>query len=247
MGSIGSNKLFERLGKNQPMEIKNKKPFFLIIVLGLVAVGFFYFKTSGNSFKVIEGEEEHTLKPELNSTQDLLPKSKIASKTPEESLSFYGSALKNLILGDVELSKLLSELEAMGLNPSRVEDKNDYTGNMTIIRTNENLPGTRYFHGQFFSNENGGHDLQHLSFDFEGGISDMSQIGNVLSQSMGISSTPEVSRDGYRKFRVNESYILWAKLLTKDDYNDMKSDPYKAYSQSDIGKVIRVAIEQEIH
>lgn len=229
------------------MEIKNKKIGIILAVIFSAALTFMYLKTCSNKLTLQNTSD--------SSKQDNVPNSGESSKKPKtfdqlkpmDSIVLYGSAMKEMISGEVDLDTFVDTLKEQGLSPTRTEDENEYTGNMTIVRTNNNLPGTRYFHGQFFSNDTGGHELQHLSFDFNGGAGSLAELGEKLSQAMGVNIKPERKRDGYRLYRVNDQYILWAKVLTQDDFSDLKSHPYKAYEQKEVGNLIRIALEQEIH
>lgn len=226
------------------MELKNKRNFLLLIVFIVAILGTLYFRMSGSSLKLIEDKND---KVSDFSKKNLIKSKSSVKLESTDSLRILGKTFANIISNEVDINMLMDELEGMQLAPSRVEDKNEYTGNMSIIRTGKNLTGTRYFHAQFFSNDNGGHDLQHLSFDYQGDKADLARVAQNLAQYMKIKSTPEISRAEYRKYRVNDKYIFWAKIFDKGDYINMKSHPYKAYTENDIGEVILVALEQEIH
>lgn len=219
------------------------------LVISLVVGVIIYFLINGNYQKKKSGvptnqvDSNKTIsKSEADSIQKLN-----RPKNQNESLTFIGKKLRGLIENKITLNELMKELEGIGLEPTKISDTNEYTGSMTIIRTKNTLPGTRYFHGQFFSNENGGAELQHLSFDFNGGVSQLDSLGSKLKESLGLTGPAEISRGGYRMYRIGDSHVMWAKVIDEKDYKDLKSDPYKAYTKDDIGRVIRIAVEQEIH
>lgn len=232
--------------------MKNNKNLVLaLITLCVVASIFFYFFRGSSSEKTQSTNQSKNNSIREASDSKKSTKSneviKARPKDPTKSLQLFGENLKELISGEKDIDGLMQELESLGLEPNRVSDTNQYTGNMTIVRTGKTLPGTRYFHAQFFSDDNGGNQLQHLSFDYSGGAGEIGRVGSMLAKTMNLSTPAEVSREGYRMYRIGDSHILWAKVIDREDYNDLKSDPYKAYSSDDIGKVIRIAVEQEIH
>lgn len=231
------------------MELKHKKALALFISSGTILFSFMFWRTSENGdLTQVQGDLE--LGTSLWTSSDTQKKKSMSDSLkfkPLESVKIYGDLMQKMASGEVDIQEVINELSDLGLTPSKVMDRNDFTGDMTIVRVGVNLPGTRYFHGQFFSNDNGAHELQHLSIDYAGGEESLAEVAKVLSQSLGILGTPEVSRDGYESYRVNNKYIFWAKVLTEEDFKDLKTHPYKAYEKKDIGRVIRIALEEEIH
>ena len=64
---------------------------------------------------------------------------------------------------------LMFQLKNENQEPYISQDRNAFTGELTIVRTKSPLPGTRYFHAQYFSDENGEKFLQHMSFQSKPG------------------------------------------------------------------------------
>ncbi len=83
-----------------------------------------------------------------------------ALESMSEILAAYS---QNTFLGAKQLKM---QLEKAKLDPVVADWSNDDTGKMEIVRTNETMPGTRYFHAQFFENADGTPLLQHMSFEF---------------------------------------------------------------------------------
>ena len=155
--------------------------------------------------------------------------------------------IKSLTEGRSTKEELLAALRSLKLSPNIVVDKNGLTGDMSIVRTLENSHLMRYFHAQFFTDRSAEEKLQHLSFDYNGGQEEFLELESQLRDNLKIKSSPEVTKSDYRLYQLPESYILWIKVLTQEDVDKLSNDPYKVYKKSDIGRVIRVAIEEEIH
>lgn len=138
------------------------------------------------------------------------------------------------------LKELLQDLQSQ--KPLVVRDANPFTGEMAIVRTREPLPGTRYFHAQYFAGSDQDPFVQHMSFEFQPGPQAMSDAIQTVSGAFHLGA-PEVQRDDYILWSLANGYILWIKKMNRED---LQSDPFNAYTAADDG-TIRVAIEAEIH
>lgn len=142
-------------------------------------------------------------------------------------------------------SALLNELEALSLAPVATQDFNEDTGKMVIIRTHETLEGTRYFHAQFFEDEQKRTFLQHLSFEIRPSPDAMDQAIKMIEEKLGAKVVPlQAPTSHYALYKAPGDYIVWVKRL---EYEDLKDDPFNARDpNTDIG-TLRVAIEKDIH
>lgn len=156
------------------------------------------------------------------------------------SLTEMTSTLARFAKPRADLRDLLDTIQDQ--QPVITHDSNSVTGEMAIVRTKKPLPGTRYFHAQFFNNEDGQPFVQHMSFEFKPGPTAMADAVQAVHSAFGVQS-PETQREGYAKWDLPDGHILWVKKMDRDD---LKDDPFNAYSDSDVGTV-RVVLEAEIH
>jgi hypothetical protein len=166
----------------------------------------------------------------------------LKSGTEAERGSLQGMAriLYTFTRPDSRLKDLVSVLHDQ--DPVVAHDANPYTGEMAIVRTRRPLPGTRYFHAQFFSDEKSDSFVQHMSFEYKPGPEAMSDAVMAVQDAFHLGA-PETERDGYVRWNLDEGRILWVKRLEMDE---LREDPFNAYTPADVG-TIRVAIEAEIH
>jgi hypothetical protein len=127
--------------------------------------------------------------------------------------------------------------------PVVTQNFNPDTGKMLIVRTGEALPGTRYFHAQFFEDENKQPYLQHMSFEFRPGPDAMDKaVKAVESQFPGLGK-PSIKNADYIQWQTKNDYIVWVKRMSAED---LKDDPFNAHTKADAG-TIKAAVEQEVH
>jgi len=170
---------------------------------------------------------------------------KISSITgPEvQSLDSLGHTLSQVGQPAFTLKGLLEDLQKSGQQPLVVRDNNPDSGEMLIVRTKSPLPGTRYFHAQYFTDEDGSRFVQHMSFEFKPGPDAMAAAVATVERNFPNLSRPVVQKPDYVKWILDNHYIVWVKKMAEADLQD---DPFNSYSVSDNG-TIRVAVELEIH
>ncbi len=144
---------------------------------------------------------------------------------------------------DSQAKDLIEQLQRSDEQPVVTRDANADTGEMVIVRTQKPLEGTRYFHAQYFSDEQGKGFVQHMSFEFQPGEHAMEDAASAVLSSFPELGTPQTSPNGFVRWNLNENYIVWIKRMTAEDLQD---DPFNAYTSADVG-TIRVAVELEIH
>ncbi len=176
----------------------------------------------------------------LTSTQTRQP----AAIPPNEttSLAMMTETLERFTQPRASVRDLVDYLEGTAQRPIATHNRNPYTGEMAIVRTEQPLPGTRYFHAQYFSAEDGSSFVQHMSFEFKPGPNAMDEAVLAVQKSFSV-STPSIRRNDYAQWPFKTGYILWVKKLAAED---LKDDPFNAYTTADVG-TIRVAIELEVH
>lgn len=179
-----------------------------------------------------------------NSVQERKPSSanrQLAS--PPRALEALGQMLSQADRGTLKLNDLLQELVRTGQEPLVARDSNPDTGEMLVVRTKSPLPGTRYFHAQYFTDENGERFVQHMSFEYKPSPTAMAEAVAMVERNFSDLSRPIVQREDYVKWKKGHDYVVWVKKMNPSDLRD---DPFNAYTISDNG-TIRVAVELEIH
>ena len=160
----------------------------------------------------------------------------------KDSLSKMAKILFQFTRPEHQIKDLISFLEAGQYEPQVGHDANAFTGDMAIVRTKRPPPGTRYFHAQYFSDENGGGFVQHMSFEYQPSPTAMSDALTAIQEAFQLTK-PEIETVGYAKWNLDADHIIWIKKLAAEDLHD---DPFNAYTAADVG-TIRVAVEVEIH
>ncbi len=160
-----------------------------------------------------------------------------------QSLRSMVQLLKKASSANANLKGLYQELQRTKQKPEISRSKNPYTGELVMIRTKSPLPGTRYLHGQYFAQASGAHFVQHLSFEFKPGPQAMSEVKTMLLQEFSELQKPVRESDNMIVYRLNDSYNVWLKKLSR---KDLENSPFNAYGPEDIGTIL-VALELEVH
>ena len=137
------------------------------------------------------------------------------------------------------MENLVNFLSNSEQDPLVMRDSNPFTGDMLIVRTKSPLPGTRYFHAQFFTDSNGHEYLQHVSFEFRPGPMAMPEAIRAVEDGCGSLSKPTFQKDRFQQWDLGHGYVIWIRRL---DQNDLQNNPFNAYTDDDLN-TIRVAIE----
>lgn len=162
------------------------------------------------------------------------------SLTNEESFVIMAKSFLEFAGTGKTPEDFVAHLQSLGLKPIIAEDKQDAIEDLTIIRTENTLPGVRYIHAQF--DGDGVQELQHLSFEIPKGP-DAHQKGiDLIKKTLGLGKRVPNTIGELAIFKRN-GYVIWLKKLS---WEDMMDDPFNAYERSDEGN-IRVAIERDIH
>jgi len=167
----------------------------------------------------------------------------VPDTTEGESLTTFNDVMAEFASKSLDVERLKESLVAKGLELVVAKDSNKFTGTMTIIRTENALPGTRYFHSQIFYGEDGAPFIQHMSFEYKAGKSSFAEAVAAAKKQFSLATEPSVKKDGFYSWNTTDGYVVWIKRMTAVD---LKNDPYNAYSPNDVG-TIKVAKELEIH
>lgn len=215
---------------------------FIAVVLVLLVLGYYYLKpTKPVSIDEIPLETtatsiSHQEDPSLPPSAPLTA-AETASATA--SLKQMTSLLAAYTTQEKKLDELMAFLTQSQQEPYQIRDKNKYTGELIIVRTKSPLPGTRYFHAQYFVDEDKGPFAQHISFEFRKSPEAMEQAIQLVRETYPDLGAPmEESRD-FIQWELPHGYVVWVKRL---DQQDITNNPFNAYAPDDIG-TIRVAIE----
>ena len=181
----------------------------------------------------IKKEETNTLK--ITSAQKQVPQkkkslNKIVDRFSKISPKGYKTSDFKLLLGELNLEPYINN-EKSG------------NGKMTIIRTTNNLPGTRYIHAQFFG-EGKKQFMQHLSFEYQKGEKSFEDVVSKIKQTYPIKLDSEYRNQNFVKWDLDQDYQIWVKELNRDD---MRHDPFNAYDLDQDPGTIRVTVEMKIH
>lgn len=164
----------------------------------------------------------------------------------EKSIATLLKVITEYPLKKKSAEQLISELKDLHLKPKIAQDFNPDTGKMLIIRTDEALEGTRYFHAQLFEDENKKTYFQHLAFEVTPAPDAMEKAKAYLQQN-GFSGEPvQVRGDSYLLWK-KEGYIGYIKKMSAEDIRDEIASPFNAYDiKTDVGTV-RCVIEIDVH
>lgn len=163
--------------------------------------------------------------------------------TERQSLDTMTKTLAAFARPGRSVQDLVSFLQRAQTEPRLIENRNEVTGGMMIVRTGHLFPGTRYFHAQFFESEKKGYFPQHMSFEFKPGPSSMPQAVESVRQSFQIQGKPTIANADFMQWNLGQGYVVWIKKMGVED---LSNNPFNAYTQADIGS-IRVAVELNPH
>lgn len=177
-------------------------------------------------------EDEASLKPSM----ELGPLSQEESRSVESLLGLFA---KFETVGKSP-ALLVSALREIGLEPKISIDSNEETGSLTIIRTENALPGTRHYHAQLFENEDGTTYIQHQSFEIRPGPDAMEQAISFIRQHFKVGEKPKYQSKDYVLWATGDGRVVSAKRLSAED---LDNSHFNARFKDDIGAVWVVSEE----
>lgn len=157
-----------------------------------------------------------------------------AAQSPSTSLQMMLNLMTRF--AKANRKSMLETLRQAQLRPLVVEDLNPQSGALTFVRLEQDVPGIRYFHAQFFEDSR----PQHISFEYQPGSSAFEDTERRLRYLIG---RPVVQTKDFIKWKFKNGLNLWMKRMQTDDLGD---DPFNAYTMSDLG-TIRIVLESDVH
>ena len=221
----------------------------LIFTFGLLFLTWILWPTNKVATKIEQNistaiENKNTPVVQQQTVKEAAKREPTAALTSEaQSLETMGRTLGQVTQTSFTLKRLLEDLQKTGQQPLVAHDANPDTGEMLIVRTKSPLPGTRYFHAQYFTGDDGERFVQHMSFEYKPGPDAMAEAIAAVKNHFPNLSQPMVEREDYVKWTLDRDYIVWVKKMTMDE---LKHDPFNSYSTADNG-TIRIAVELEVH
>lgn len=161
-----------------------------------------------------------------------------------ESVTDLLSILVSHNADDTTPADLVKQLERAGLKPEAAVDENSDTGKMVTVRTGDALPGTRYFHAQFFEDEHGRMQAQHISFEVRPGPDSEEVAQNLIRKTFVGIGKPTTERGCFREWKTKGCKTVWMKCLSAEDMTD---HPFNAYDPARDKGTILVAQQDDPH
>jgi hypothetical protein len=166
------------------------------------------------------------------------------SNEEKKSLIVLSAAMAEAVSAEADMDKFVEKLTTLKMKPIIMKDENPYTGVMNVVRTESVLPGIRYVHAQYFTDEDGVKNLGHISFELKPGKDSEAAAHKIIQKQFNIQSKPTSKTKNMTVWNVGDR-VVWIKVFDKEDVS--KPDPFNAYDPvKDIGTV-RIVSEPEIH
>ena len=141
------------------------------------------------------------------------------------------------------LQLTLDRLQKLHMQPNLYQDSNPETGTLSVVRTEKPLPGTRYFHAQYFSSDKQKPFLQHMSFEIPPNKDSLRVAAQAIKDTFGPLPAAHTQTPNMIAWTWKGKYTVWALKLDKDS---LVSDAFNAYTAQDEGTV-RIAVELDVH
>lgn len=156
------------------------------------------------------------------------------------------STLMGLLSRPDEVGKspraLFDALGQAGLKPMAAKDSNEFTGTLWTVRTDNALPGTRYFHAQLFGE--GETHMQHISFEIRPGADSMNTAIELVRQANPELGRPEIEREDYVLWKKKGGKVISVKRLAASELRDSR---FNAHSPDDAGTIWVTSEDEPSH
>lgn len=159
------------------------------------------------------------------------------------SLDVMSRLLSKAFAPDATMDQVFRELKATGQKPFITRSGSSATGSLRIMRTKSPLPGTRYFHAQYFTDEQGKVFPQHMSFEFRPGPHSLQEAAQAAAKNFRLGKPSERKAD-FIQWDLDDDYVLWIK---KKSAADLQDDPFNAYDPVKDAGTTQMAVEMKIH
>ncbi|WP_413291468.1 hypothetical protein [Bdellovibrio sp. HCB337] len=214
----------------------------LVVVVILAGIGAFVL---GSKSPLGDDQAEDSTAAQIKHSAPI-PQGPALPAPEKDSLSVSVKEMTHVLAAyagsDNKLEDLIENLKKTNQEPYMVRDTNKYTGEMIIVRTKSPLPGTRYFHAQYFQDEDKSRFPQHMSFEFRPHAEAMDQAIAAVRESFPNLGNPEQQATDFIQWDLGNGHVLWIKRL---GYEDIEENPFNAYTEADLGS-IRVAVELKL-
>ncbi len=170
-----------------------------------------------------------------------------SKRKPEiRSLHIMTNLLAQALQPGFTLDEVVRTLKTNDQDPKVTSDKNGVTGEMVLVRTGNPYPGTRYFQAQYFSNGDGTHFVQHMSFEFRPGPNAMKEAIESIKTNFPGLGKPLFDEADTIRWELPGGYMIEA---TRLDANDIKQpNPYNTYDAADVGTIaIILQLDEDNH
>lgn len=156
------------------------------------------------------------------------------------------ATLMSLLSNPEEVGKspraLFDALGQAGLKPVAAKDSNEYTGTLWTVRTDNALPGTRYFHAQLFGE--GETHMQHVSFEIRPGSDSMDMAIDLVRQANPELGRPEIQREDYVLWKKKGGKVISVKRLSASELRDNR---FNAHAPEDAGTIWVTSEDEPSH
>lgn len=176
-----------------------------------------------------------------------LPERPLSSEERKALQKMATSLLRYVLPGSRDPQLMIGELAMAGLKPVVAKDVNDATGTMIQIRTEKSLPGIRYYHAQYFEDENKTLFPQHISFEVRPSGDGMREASAALEAALkaaeakwGKLGTPITKTESLAEWRLKGGYMAWIKKMGVED---LENDRFNAHELPQDAGLYKVAIE----
>ena len=150
------------------------------------------------------------------------------------------SLLATLSISENTNEDLIQTLRTLDLEPEVGSDKNEFTGELLMIRSTTEIPGVRYFHAQYFSTEDGGYHPQHMSFDIPPRPGNFQKAVNEVKNQFKINEPPTIERDGFIHWELKNGKAVHITVLNE---SQMKDSLWNAYDLKADKGTVKVTVE----
>lgn len=210
-----------------------------ILILVLLGLGVYLLKPAAPTEPSAPFPQPVVISHKEDPSRPSTPLTPAEASVAKSSLKQMTHLLASFTVQEKTLDELIASLKKDQQEPVQIRDKNPDTGEMIIVRTKSPPPGTRYFHAQYFIDDNKQAFAQHMSFEFRPSPEAMEQAIQMVRETFADLGAPtEESRD-FIQWELPHAYVVWVKRL---DQQDITNNPFNAYTPGDIGS-IRIAIE----
>ena len=237
-----------------------------LLVLGaLIAVVFFLFRSMDEDVREpklvakqvesqVEDDQDEDEETTLAEPEEEAPAAQTSNrqadddiKINQESFRALGSLMRDLFDQKIDRDGFVRRLQSLGLQPIISNDDQTEIEDLSIVRTTNNLPGTRYIHAQFDGEfDEGNLEIQHFAYEIPAGMGSQEEAVELIADIMELSeSSREKDTDESMVVFQKGPYIVYVSVLGIDDISG--GGGFNAYDpEKDLGS-LRIAIQRDVN